>query len=183
MLFINFKNIDFLKLTQYKRLKKKFNKMNLFFNIYPKYEYFLNIQFVVNKNILFLNEKYKKKKIHTDVLTFSTDNVFEKKNFFQIFRGDVIISLDIMQNQAETFRHTLENEIIIVLLHSICHLNKIDHTNNFVEFFFQVACEMSMLYLLNLKPKKSLCNIYNLTILQSDSIISKFTINVFRTYH
>ncbi len=67
-----------------------------------------------------LNRQYRKKDRATDVLSFpSAEN--------NGFAGDLAISLDRARAQAAEHKHSLEDELRILMLHGALHLAGMDH--------------------------------------------------------
>lgn len=78
------------------------------------------------------NWRYRKKKSTTDVLSFPQIVVNEKKIrsakvFNGQFLGDILISLDQAQRQAQVQGIPLKKEVLFLILHSILHLVGHDH--------------------------------------------------------
>ena len=72
-----------------------------------------------------LNRDYRGKDKATDVLSFA-----QREGEFALANdilGDVIISIETAQRQAEERGHTVEKEIRILLIHGILHLLGYDH--------------------------------------------------------
>ena len=69
-----------------------------------------------------LNRTFRGKNKPTDVLSFPAPEeiVFEHA-------GDLAISLDTAARQAESFGHSLSDEVRILLLHGLLHLAGMDH--------------------------------------------------------
>ncbi len=61
-----------------------------------------------------LNRQFRNKDYATDVLTFASE-------------GDIAISLDRAKAQAKEWKHSVEDEIRILLLHAVLHLLGMDH--------------------------------------------------------
>jgi len=71
-----------------------------------------------------LNARYRRKNYPTDVLSFpAAKNVPADAPLL----GDVIISVDKAAAQAKARRHTLDQEIVTLLIHGIVHLLGYDH--------------------------------------------------------
>ncbi|MBW4027074.1 rRNA maturation RNase YbeY [Acidipila rosea] len=71
-----------------------------------------------------LNRDFRKKNKATDVLSFPA---FAPPGLKSPMAGDLAISLDTASRQAESFGHTLEVELQILMLHGLLHLTGLDH--------------------------------------------------------
>lgn len=69
-----------------------------------------------------LNRTFRRKNKATDVLSFPAPEELVGEH-----AGDLAISLDTAAQQAETFGHSLVEEIRILLLHGVLHLSGMDH--------------------------------------------------------
>jgi len=69
-----------------------------------------------------LNQTFRGKNKPTDVLSFPTP-----AEIAQSHAGDLAISVETAARQAESFGHTLAEEIRILILHGLLHLNGMDH--------------------------------------------------------
>jgi len=69
-----------------------------------------------------LNRAFRGKNKATDVLSFPASAEFGAET-----AGDLAISLDTAARQAEEHGHTLRDEVRILLLHGLLHLNGEDH--------------------------------------------------------
>jgi len=69
-----------------------------------------------------LNRTFRKKNKATDVLSFPSPEELEGEH-----AGDLAISLDTAARQAESFGHSLAEELQILLLHGLLHLAGMDH--------------------------------------------------------
>ena len=71
--------------------------------------------FVDDNKILETNKQYLKHDYYTDIITFDyTEN--------NTINGDIIISLDTVESNAEAFGKTFINELHRVIIHGILHL-------------------------------------------------------------
>jgi len=68
-----------------------------------------------------LNTAFRGKNKPTDVLSFPADELAVGH------AGDIAISLETAARQATEFGHSLQNEVKILLLHGLLHLNGMDH--------------------------------------------------------
>ena len=89
----------------------------------------LSILFVSDKKIQKLNKEYRGIDRPTDVLSFSMEEG-EGGGVNPWLLGDVIISLETAVRQAEEKGHSLEKEVLILLVHGILHLLGYDHENS-----------------------------------------------------
>ena len=69
-----------------------------------------------------LNREFRGKDKTTDVLSFPA-----AAEMRQEFAGDLAISLNTAQRQAEAEGHTLRDEVRVLLLHGLLHLQGMDH--------------------------------------------------------
>jgi len=83
----------------------------------------LSVVFVTPITIKKLNLIYRHKNKTTDVLSFSYH--YDKNNL----DGEIVICYSIAKQQARQFKHTVNQEIIKLLVHSLLHLVGYDHQN------------------------------------------------------
>ena len=69
-----------------------------------------------------LNRQYRNKDKPTDVLSFPLAD-----ELCPNLLGDVVISIDTAQRQAQRRKHALQEEILTLLIHGILHLVGYDH--------------------------------------------------------
>ncbi|MCS7180501.1 MAG: rRNA maturation RNase YbeY [bacterium] len=72
----------------------------------------ISIYFVNNKVIRSLNKKFFKKDSPTDVISFKYSPNY----------GEIVLSIEECGKNAQIYSHTLEEEIIYVIIHGILHL-------------------------------------------------------------
>ena len=99
-----------------------------------KFEYpaEISVSFVDNQKIHELNREYREKDRPTDVLSFP---MWEKEELSDgsaldghaVTLGDIIISAEKAQAQAEEYGHSIEREITFLSVHSTLHLLGYDH--------------------------------------------------------
>ena len=95
---------------------------------------YITITFTTPQNIKEINKKYRNIDKATDVLSFP---MFEKdeletkiKNKDYVCEdvlGDIIISIEKVQEQAEEYGHSFERELSYMVVHSFYHLMGYDH--------------------------------------------------------
>jgi rRNA maturation RNase YbeY len=75
----------------------------------------ITLVFCTDDKILEINREYLQHEYYTDIITFD----YSKKN---IVSGDVFISVETVQANAEKYEVTFEKEILRVIIHGILHL-------------------------------------------------------------
>lgn len=75
-----------------------------------------------------LNKTYRDVDRPTDVLSFPMDEEgFDDDGNPILLLGDIVICLDVAEDQAKDFGHSLEREIMYLICHSTLHLLGFDH--------------------------------------------------------
>ncbi|KGF04367.1 rRNA maturation RNase YbeY [Anaerococcus lactolyticus] len=75
-----------------------------------------------------LNKEYRDVDRPTDVLSFPMDEEGYDNDGNPLFLlGDIVICLDVAENQAKDFGHSLEREMMYLICHSTLHLLGYDH--------------------------------------------------------
>ena len=125
-------------ISEEKSWSKKIKKKELLFDKIIKYLpnkfKFLNQKVYVtlllsnNKKIKVLNQKFRKKNKHTDVLSFP----FEKKilNKKEIYLGDIIISFNYMDDPKNLTNKEFTEKTVKIFIHGFLHLLGYDHIND-----------------------------------------------------
>lgn len=91
----------------------------------------LSILFCDNAFIQILNSKYRMIDAPTDVLSFALGDLYSPAEGVQRFTaGDIVISLDMLAHNAETFNVSVDEELRRLLVHGILHLTGMDHATN-----------------------------------------------------
>lgn len=90
----------------------------------------VSVTFVDNGEIKKLNARFRDKDVETDVLSFPMGENGE----YDINRatgakilGDVVLSMEKAQEQAQDFGHSFEREVCYLTVHSMLHLLGYDH--------------------------------------------------------
>ena len=83
----------------------------------------VSIVLVDKEKIRELNKKFRKEDRFTDVLAFSLGREFISTRGLL---GEVIISVEIAEKQAEERNHSLREELVLLLIHGILHLRGYD---------------------------------------------------------
>jgi len=92
----------------------------------------VSLVFTDDEGIRALNKAYRDKDAVTDVLSFPQYEAIasEKKLPPYVYLGDIVISLSRAREQAITFGHHFEREVIYLIVHSTLHLLGFDHMND-----------------------------------------------------
>ena len=120
----------------------------------------LSVLLANDRKIRTPNKLYRGEDRTTDVLSFSQNE--EEDNPNSHLMGDVVISTVTAKRQAAKHGLTLEEEIVLLLIHGILHLLWLDHERSNEE-----ACHMKQMtrelfdwIFPNKKPEES-CNLYS----------------------
>lgn len=86
-----------------------------------------------DKEIKNLNKLYRNIDSPTDVLSFSMNKGF-KNDFFpdaidEYLLGDIVISIETAEKQANNSGHSFYRELTILFTHGLLHLTGFDHTS------------------------------------------------------
>ena len=106
-------------------LKKCYEEENL-----DKKALYVNIILTNPENIRKLNKEYRNIDKETDVLSFPMFEKNELKKFksnCQEVLGDIVISIERVQEQAEEYGHSFERELSYMVVHGFYHLMGYDH--------------------------------------------------------
>lgn len=91
----------------------------------------VSVTFIDNDEMAFLNERYRGKKGPTDVLSFECDNLEDdfpiEEELQGHILGDIVIAPDIAYKQSKEYGSTFEEEIDLLCVHGILHLQGYDH--------------------------------------------------------
>jgi len=109
-------------------IKKTIKKALKYLKVNRKVE--ISVAFVDSKTIKQLNRQYKKINRITDVLSFSLEinskfQIPDPK--FQNYLGEIIICYPQAKKQAKEQKHSIKEEIKILLVHGLLHLLGYDH--------------------------------------------------------
>lgn len=105
------------------------------------FDYQISLSFVMNKEIQALNRQYRGKDMPTDVLSFPMDG---PENTPEKLLGDIVISVEKTKEQAEEYGHSLQREMIYLIVHSALHLIGYDHLNEVDKTMMRQKEEMIM---------------------------------------
>ena len=88
----------------------------------------VSLSIIDKETIHKLNKDYRNVDRETDVLSFPLDEEgFDNEGNPLILLGDIVICLDVAEDQAADFGHSLEREIMYLICHSTLHLLGYDH--------------------------------------------------------
>lgn len=93
----------------------------------------LSVTIVNNESIQQLNKAYRQKDVPTDVLSFPLDDDGPAVEGMPVILGDIIISHEKVEEQANSYGHTLERELCFLLIHGLLHLIGYTHDNEIDE--------------------------------------------------
>lgn len=99
-----------------------------------KYE--VSVSFVDDDEIRMLNREYRNKDASTDVLSFplGEGGVYDMNpENGAMSLGDIVISMETAQRQADAYGHNLRREIGFLTVHSMLHLLGYDHETGKLE--------------------------------------------------
>lgn len=92
----------------------------------------IELTFVDDEQIKELNKEYRNIDKPTDVLSFplGENGIYDKnpENGFYML-GDIVISVDHAEKQADLYGHGIEREIAFLTVHSMLHLLGYDHVD------------------------------------------------------
>ena len=87
----------------------------------------ISVLFCTNRYIKSLNAQYRNKDEPTDVLSFSLGETSPAGRYCA---GDIVISLEALEENAGFFRVSADEELRRLLIHGILHLSGRDHSSN-----------------------------------------------------
>jgi probable rRNA maturation factor len=92
----------------------------------------LSVSFVTNERIQEINREYREKDQPTDVISFALEEMGEDEVEIQgaempRILGDIIISTQKAEEQAESFGHSYLRELGFLAVHGLLHLLGYDH--------------------------------------------------------
>ncbi len=107
-------------------------------------ESMLSLAFMRDSEIQALNLEWRGKNKPTDVLSFSAQEG-EPMPGTEHLLGDIVISVDTAQSQAERLGHSLHEELLVLFAHGLCHLTGYDHEKSALEARRQAEREFELL--------------------------------------
>ena len=115
-----------IKINQ-RKIEEIIKKVLLHLKVDEKTE--ISVLFTDDKFIRTLNNRYRGMDKPTDVLSFSLQEGAVKSPEIESDKplGDIIISAETAQRQADTLNHSIEKELTVLLIHGLLHLIGYDH--------------------------------------------------------
>lgn len=94
----------------------------------------LSVTFVTDAAIHDINKQYRQKDAPTDVISFALEELGEGETAIigdgmPRILGDIIISVERTEQQAEEYGHSFERELGFLAVHGFLHLLGYDHMN------------------------------------------------------
>ena len=80
-----------------------------------------------NKKLRELKKKYLGIDEIPDVLSFTSGEINPETG--NIYLGDIVLSLEKANDQAEAINHSIELEVLTLVIHGLLHLLNYDHSN------------------------------------------------------
>ena len=96
----------------------------------------VSVSFISNEEIKNLNRDFRNVDSVTDVLSFplGENGVYDRNpESGALLLGDIVISMQKAEQQAEQYGHTLQREVAYLTVHSMLHLLGYDHVNGGME--------------------------------------------------
>lgn len=90
-------------------------------------EVYVSILLTGNDEIQKINREYREKDMPTDVISFAYHDNGESDTGIYDSLGDIIISLERVEEQRQDYGHSFKREFYYVLTHGILHLLGYDH--------------------------------------------------------
>lgn len=127
--FLDIKESDIYEETIKKVVQACFEEENMLDS-----KLYISITLTDPKNIKEINSKYRNIDKETDVLSFpmfekeELDSKLKNKEFIhEDILGDIIISIQRVEEQAKEYEHSFEREFAYMLVHGFYHLMGYDH--------------------------------------------------------
>ncbi|MBR3152990.1 MAG: rRNA maturation RNase YbeY [Clostridia bacterium] len=108
------------------------NVVNKCFEIEGLFEknYYINFILTTPDEIQKINNEFRKINKPTDVLSFpmfEKDEIYSKPNEIKETLGDIVISIERVEEQAKEYGHSFERELSYMVVHGFYHLMGYDH--------------------------------------------------------
>jgi probable rRNA maturation factor len=83
----------------------------------------VTIRLAADEEVRRLNKKYRRQDRVTDVLSFSLGEKLPDG----FYAGDILICWSVAKKQARENRHSLQKELLLLMIHGLLHLHGHDH--------------------------------------------------------
>lgn len=92
----------------------------------------VSISFVTDEHIAEMNDRFRGKTGPTDVLSFECDNLDDgfPMDGDMYEAGDIIIAPAVAMKQAQELGHSFEEEVDLLIVHGLLHLQGYDHVDD-----------------------------------------------------
>lgn len=90
----------------------------------------LSLSFCDDKSIQAINKQHRDKDEPTDVLSFPMPRNDFEGGSGSVILGDIVVSVETAQRQANELNHSLKSEIAFLIIHGMLHLNGYDHIDD-----------------------------------------------------
>ena len=131
-------------------MEQKINKINLKYKKYKKKNLFFTLLLSDDKEIKYLNNKFRKKNKSTDVLSFpfykKSELIKKLKNKKEIYLGDIIININKIKKKNEI--KNFKKEFDLLWIHGLVHLFGHDHKRD-KDFLKMKQVEEKYFYFVN----------------------------------
>jgi probable rRNA maturation factor len=117
---------DYINRIPTEFLEKKISEIFQFLKLDPQPD--LSVYIGSDMQLKKLNSQYRGINQPTDVLSFESIGFNPETGNNHL--GDIAISFEKVEKQSKDAGHPAENEIVLLLVHSILHLIGFDHQNN-----------------------------------------------------
>ena len=121
----------------------------------------VSITFISKDYIRKLNAEFRNVDAATDVLSFplGENGVYDRNpETGALLLGDIVISMQKAEQQAEMYGHSLQREVAYLTVHSVLHLLGYDHVNGGIEQVHMREREETVLAKLGLQRDASYVN-------------------------
>ena len=105
----------------------------------------VSMTFTDNEGIRELNRIHRGIDRATDVLSFPMFSFEDETEELEGALGDIVISLERAAEQAQTFGHSFEREVVFLCVHSMLHLLGYDHELGAEEEAKQIAAQKEII--------------------------------------
>lgn len=88
----------------------------------------LSVVFTDDAEIRRLNQQFRAVDAPTDVLSFPADApLIPEEDEIEPYLGDLVLAVPYIQHQAQVEQHTLDDELVLAVIHGTLHLLGYDH--------------------------------------------------------